>query len=91
MSRRRWKLIGVVAALDAALLAWTVHLQLTWHAVPHGPSTMSVTQLLRWVLAVVLALFVVPAVLDARDTAKNGPRQRDGARPDPQPGGAHPR
>jgi len=77
MTRNRWILVLVLVVGDIALGAWTVHLQLTWHAVPGGPRVMAATQLLRWALTVALLVAVVAVFVDAWDTARNG-RNRHG-------------
>jgi len=72
MTRNRWILVLALAVCDVVLAAWTVHLQLTWHAVPGGPRVMPATQLLRWALCVALGVAVVLVVVDAWDTARHG-------------------
>jgi heme A synthase len=76
MTRRRWILVLVLVVCDAVLAGWTVHLQLTWHPVPRGPRVMPAVQLVRWALSVGLLAAVGFVFFDARDTARNGHRER---------------
>jgi hypothetical protein len=79
MTRSRWILVLVLVACDVVLASWTLHLQVTWHAVAGGPRVMPVVQLLRWALCVALLVAVVLVFVDAWDTARNG-RNRHGDR-----------
>ena len=61
MTRNRWTLVLVLLVGDVLLTAWTVHLQLTWRAVPGGPRVMPATQLLRWALCLACLLYTSDA------------------------------